>query len=165
MMKFPLFIFLAAVLAALPVCAQQPPEDQAQKALQPSQFPSNEPSKQVAEFFRILSEGRVDAAYDQLLQGTKIAEMPKDVAVLKAKTREAIKVFGDINGYESVDVKPVGSHLIRITSLSIAKNLPIRWRFYFYMPLDKWKLIDIRIDDRLPDLFEEPAPAAIGSAK
>jgi len=163
-MKLPLFVscVLATVLASSPLFAQA----EAKEAKTPDAVVvPNEPPKQVADFFRILVEGRVDAAYDQLLQGTKIAEMPKDVTNLKLKTREAINALGDIGGYDVVDVKTVGSHLTRVTCLSLAKYLPIRWRFYFYKASDTWKLIDIRIDDRLVDLFEEPAPAAAVPAK
>ncbi|MCX6967585.1 MAG: hypothetical protein NTZ46_07360 [Verrucomicrobia bacterium] len=158
-MKLSFFVscLLALVLAAAPVFAQ--PETST-PAPQGMLVVPSDPAKQVGDFFRILIEGRVDAAYDQLLKGTKIFEMPKDVATLKAKTREALRVFGDIGGYELVDTKEVGHHLIRVTCLSLSKNLPIRWRFYFYKVSESWKLIDIRIDDRLLDLFEEPAPAA-----
>ena len=164
MMKFPLFLpcVLAALLASTPLFAQ--PDAAAEKTRGAVVVASN-PEKQVDDFFRVLTEGRVDAAYDILLRGTKIAEMPKDVATLKAKTREAIRVYGDINGYDLADTKVVGQHLTRITCLSLAKNLPIRWRFYFYSVANTWKLIDIRIDDRLPDLFEEPAPMVAVPAK
>ena len=180
MMKLPVFVLCvwATVLAATPVLAQ--PETAAEKP-RITQAAAGDPAKQVDDFFRVLTEGRVDAAYDILLRGTKIAEMPKDVATLKAKTREAIRVYGDINGYDLVDTKGVGQHLTRITCLSLAKNLPIRWRFYFYsvdaavtrslagttgpaaISTGTWKLIDIRIDDRLPDLFEEPAPMMVAA--
>ena len=164
MMKLSLFVscVLATVLAAAPLCAQPgaaPEKPQGALAV------AGDPAKQVEDFFRVLTEGRVDAAYDILLQGSKIAEMPRDVATLKAKTREAIRVFGDINGYDLVDTKEVGRHLTRYTCLSLSKNLPIRWRFYFYKANDAWKLIDIRIDDRLLDLFGEPVPAATAPAK
>jgi len=164
MMKLPLFVscVLATVLAAAPLFAQS----EAREAKTPDAAVAlNDPAKQVADFFQILTEGRVDAAYDQLLKGTKIAEMPKDVATLKLKTREAIKALGDIGGYDTVETKTVGTHLTRVTCLSLAKNLPIRWRFYFYNVSDTWKLIDIRIDDRLVDLFGEPAPVPTVPAK
>lgn len=146
-MKLPLLL-LAMVLAISPLSAQS--------AATATQVPGT----QVSEFFQKLTEGRVEAAYDDLLKGSKIAEMPKDVAVLKAKTKEAIKVFGNINGYELLHQKEIGTRLVRLTCISQGKEIPIRWRFYFYKPADAWKLIDIRIDDRLLDLFEEPAPAA-----
>ena len=156
-------LVLTTLLAAAPVFAQSP---------------TPEPVIQVSAFFGTLVEGRVDAAYDELLKGTKIDERPKDVAILKTKTRDAFRVFGDINGYETVDSKDIGTHLRRLTCISIGKSYPIRWRFYFYNPTisvpaknpptennSVWRLIDIRIDDRLMDMFEEPAPAATGAAK
>jgi hypothetical protein len=161
MMKILLFAgltFVAATLVVAPVFAEPVEiEKKAQELVEPAQ--------QVDGFFARLIEGRVDTAYDQLLLGTKIADLPKETAMLKAKTREAIRVFGGINSYETVDSKDVGKHLKRLTCLSIGKQFPIRWRFYFYNAGSAWKLIDIRIDDRLMDMFEEPAPAATGSAK
>ena len=188
MMKFSLSV-LAAILAVSPLFAQ-PESPQTQTALKPAEasplsspVPANAPSNQVADFFRILIEGRVDAAYDQILKGTPIAQMPKDVATLKTKTREALRVFGDLNGYDLVDVKMVGHSLVRATCLSLGKQFPIRWRFYFYSTnaiaarspegatwpnatmTGTWKLIDIRIDDRLVDMFDESAPVLTGTAK
>lgn len=170
MTKFSLFagLVLTTVLAAAPVFAEpdgKPGQPEAEKKTVES-VDAASPRTQVDGFFARLTEGRVDVAYDQLIKGTKIDEMPKDVAMLKTKTREALRVFGGINGYETVDSKEVGRHLKRLTCLSLGKKFPIRWRFYFYEAGGVWKLIDIRIDDRLVDLFEESAPAAApGSAK
>jgi len=143
MKKFSLFCII--LLTCTPLFAQDKP-----KPL--------EPQAQVDLFFKGLVEGRVDAAYDGLLAGTKIGEAAKDVAMLKEKTREAIRVFGDMSGAEKIDVRNVGTRLQKITSLSLGKRFPIRWRFYFYKAEENWQLIDIRIDDRLGDMFEEAAP-------
>jgi hypothetical protein len=157
-MKLPLFVssVLAMFLAAAPLWAQSETKEEPAAAASLTAIPE----KQVSQFFQLLTEGRVDTAYDELLKGSKIADMPKDVAVLKAKTKEAIRVFGDINGYEQIGIKTIGTRLTRLMCLSQGKQFPIRWRFYFYKADDNWRLIDIRIDDRLMDLFEEPAPAA-----
>lgn len=182
MTKFSLFagLVLTTVLAAAPVFAQSPT-----KAPEAAPEGTVLPETQVGTFFGKLVEGRVDAAYDELLKGTKIDDNPKDVAILKTKTRDAIKAFGALEGYEITKVNRVGEskprggqHLVCYTCLSLGKSFPIRWRFYFYNPTLKvaasgateaygvWKLIDIRIDDRLMDMFDEPAPAAApGSAK
>lgn len=157
-MKLPLFVssVLVLFLAAAPLWAQSEPKEESAAA---AASLTAIPEKQVSQFFQLLTEGRVDTAYDELLKGSKIADMPKDVAVLKAKTKEAIRVFGDINGYEQIGIKTIGTRLTRLMCLSQGKQFPIRWRFYFYKADDNWRLIDIRIDDRLMDLFEEPAPA------
>jgi hypothetical protein len=74
---------------------------------------------------------------------------------LKAKTREAIEVFGAISGYELVDSKNVGTRLLRRTYLSLGRDFPLRWRFYFYKSENVWRLIDLRVDDRLAGMFDE----------
>lgn len=111
-------------------------------------------------FFALLSRGRIDPAYDSLVRGTVIESKPADVEVLKKKTREALALFGKITGHDIADIKPVGDRLIRVTSLSFGESYPLRWRFYFYHSKDAWRLIDIRVDDRLMDLFNENEPAA-----
>jgi len=171
LMKLPLLAscVLATVLAASPVFGQS--EAKGDKPETAPILQTSTPASLIKEFFQLLTEGRVDTAYDQLLKGTKIAEMPKDVEMLRAQTREAIRVFGDINGYDVIEDKKVGSgnNLMRLTCISLGKKFPIRWRFYFYNSATSgsstWKLVDIRIDDRLLDMFGEPTPITSGSAK
>lgn len=107
-------------------------------------------------FFGMLQRGEVDKAYEELTRGSKIAERPEDLKTLKAKTREAIEVFGAISGYELVDAKNVGNRLLRRTYLSLGRDFPLRWRFYFYKSENIWRLIDLRVDDRLAGMFDEP---------
>lgn len=115
--------------------------------------------QQIDTFFFAIEKRQIDAAYEQLTKGTKIAERPEDIATLKAKTQQAVQMFGEIQGHEIVDVKNVRTHLLRVTYLSLGKDYPLRWRFYFYKGGDAWRLIDIRVDDRLADMFGEAAPA------
>jgi hypothetical protein len=107
-------------------------------------------------FFGLLQRGEIDKAYEELTRGSKIAERPEDLKTLKAKTREAIEVFGAISGYELVDAKNVGNRLLRRTYLSLGRDFPLRWRFYFYKSENIWRLIDLRVDDRLAGMFDEP---------
>ena len=113
------------------------------------------PDKIIARFFSYLQRKEVDQAYDQLTRGTKIAERAEDVRTLKSKTKEAITVFGPILGYDSVLKKSVGTRLVSYTLLSLGKEFPLRWRFYFYKPEDEWQLIDLRVDDKLAGIFDE----------
>jgi hypothetical protein len=115
--------------------------------------------KQIDDFFSGLEQHQVDTAYDALVKGTKIAERTEDVATLKSKTQQAIELFGDLQGHEFVGAKSVGSHLLNATYMSLGKLFPLRWRFYYYNSGDGWKLVDIRVDDRLADMFGEPLPA------
>lgn len=114
--------------------------------------------KLIDDFFSALENHQVDVAYDQLVKDTKIAERSEEVATLKSKTQQAVQLFGDFQGHELVETKFVGTRLMSATYLSLGKNFPLRWRFYFYKASIAWRLIDIRVDDRLADMFGETTP-------
>jgi hypothetical protein len=116
-------------------------------------------------FFDLLQLNHVDQAYDQLTRGTKIAEKPEEVSQLKTKTNQAVNIYGDIVGRELITVQNVGTHLMRATCLSLGRNYPLRWRFYFYREEKLWRLIDIRVDDRLVDMFDEKPSGADADSK
>jgi hypothetical protein len=123
----------------------------------PSPAPAEDvPGKMAHEFFTSLEKGQIDEAYANLTKGSKIVEKPEDLRVLKQKTKEAVEVFGAIQGYELVETKPVGTKLMRRTYLSLGAEYPLRWRFYFYLANNRWRLIDLRVDDRLAGMFDEP---------
>jgi len=123
----------------------------------------DEPAQIAAAFFTLLQKSRVEEAYANLTKGSKIAERPEELRSLKAKTSEAIQTFGAVQGSELVQSRSVGAHLIRRTYLSLGKDFPLRWRFYFYRADNIWRLVDLRVDDRLSGMFEEPEAAATDS--
>jgi len=117
------------------------------------------PEEQIAAFFRQLAAAKVDDAYEALLKGSKIAEAATDVTMLRSKTREAIELIGSVTGAELIDTAAVGENLKRYTYLVLGKTYPLRWRFYYYRSENTWRLIDIRISDRLVEMFGEETPA------
>lgn len=159
-------VVLVAFSLASPAFSQRPPLIDAEKkpgvtapAVEPAipaETEADGPDRIIARFFSYLQRKEVDQAYDQLTRGTKIAERAEDVKTLKAKTREAISVFGPILGYDFVAKKNVGARLVSHTIVSLGKEFPLRWRFYFYKSQETWKLIDLRVDDRLATMFDEP---------
>lgn len=126
---------------------------------------SDAPSHIAGIFFGLLQKGELDQAYDTLTRGSKIGERPEDLKTLKAKTKEAIEVFGAVLGYEVIESKPLGSRLLRRTYISLGKEFPLRWRFYFYRSENVWRLIDLRVDDRLTGMFDEPDEPRAPEAK
>jgi len=120
---------------------------------------SMDPVRNIAEFFAALAKKDIDGAYDRLTKGTKIAERAEDVKTLKSKTKDAIAVFGGMKGHEIVATQKVGERLLSLTCVSLGQDFPLRWRFYYYKPEDQWKLIDLRVDDRLASIFDEPDAA------
>ncbi len=121
----------------------------------PTAGPISDPGQMVAAFFSLLQKSSVDAAYASLTRGSKIAEKPEELKLLKAKTNEAIEVFGAIVGNDLVETKAVGARLLRTTYVSHGRTFPLRWRFYFYNPDGTWRLIDLRVDDKLTGIFDE----------
>jgi hypothetical protein len=114
--------------------------------------------KTVAKFFGLLMKGQIDDAYGYLTNGTKIADDLEEMAKLKVNTKVAIEKFGQIKGYELVGIQTTGTHLMRATYLSLGTGYPLRWKFYFYRLDNGWQLIDLGVDDRLVDMFEDNKP-------
>ena len=118
--------------------------------------PITDPAQMAAAFFALLQKGSVDAAYASLTRGSRIAEKPEELKQLKTKTNEAIEFFGAVVGFDLVESKTIGARLLRTTYVSRGRTFPLRWRFYFYNPDGTWRLIDLRVDDKLTGIFDEP---------
>ena len=116
---------------------------------------TEDPGAVISAFFLALKSGQVDAAYEALVRGTIIAERKENVGELKASTKKALDSYGPVGGYEVVDTLQVGTCLVRQTCISLNQDLPLRWRFYFYKSGGIWKIVDMRVDDGLVELFEE----------
>lgn len=115
----------------------------------------DDPGVVISTFFLGLKAGQVDAAYDALIRNTIISERKENVSALKESTNKALDSYGPVTGYEVIDSLQVGSSLVRQTCISLNQDLPLRWRFYFYRSEGSWKLVDMRVDDGLVELFEE----------
>jgi hypothetical protein len=150
------------VATPVPAPAAKPAESVPTVTTQPSPAESSDDitTRMVAAFFAQVAKGQIDEAYATLTKGSKTIEKPEDLRVLKQKTREAIEVFGAITGHELVESKPIGTKLVRRTYISLGAEFPLRWRFYFYLANDRWRLIDLRVDDRLAGMFDEPREAS-----
>jgi len=166
MSRFSFSILL--ICLASPLIAQEPPERKKlvfpPGEVQPLATPADKPEAKVQDpakiidlFFLALQADKVDNAYDSLVKDTIIAERPEDVTALKARTTEALDNYGPIKGYEVIDDHAVGKSLFRRTSISLNTDLPLRWRFYFYRTEGDWKLVDLRVDDGLVELFDDAA--------
>jgi len=140
----------AAEPVAMPTPTPTPTPDE-----KPTVHPS--PQQAVELFFLALKAGQPDAAYDGLVRGTLVAERQEDVASLKERTKQALDAYGPVGGYEVLDDLAVGENLKRTTCLSLNSDLPLRWRFYFYRSGGQWRLVDLRVDDGLVELFEDAA--------
>jgi hypothetical protein len=154
-MRFPHVLFILLALTALAVAQEKPAKPEKPKPAAPADVANDLPSQVASIFFGLLQKGEIDSAYEGLTKGSKVAERPEELRTLKTKTREAIDVFGPVKSYELVESKTVGTALLRRTYLSLNKEFPLRWRFYFYLSDNVWRLIDLRVDDRITGMFDE----------
>ena len=118
------------------------------------------PKERIASFFSLLAKDRVEDAYNDLVRGSIIEERKEDVETLKDRTQRALDSYGMIRRFEILEERTAGTSLIRFTCLSLNEDLPLRWRFYFYDSAKGWKLVDLRVDDGLVELFDEVARPA-----
>lgn len=125
----------------------------------PTPRTADKPAEIMEAFFLALKAGQVDAGYDALVKGTIIADRTEDVTALKSRTKTALDGYGPVAGFEVVDEQTVGTSLLRRTCISLNSDLPLRWRFYFYKTGGAWRLVDLRVDDALVELFEEAGRA------
>ena len=172
-MKLRITLFFLLLTSALALSQDKPAKPKSSSVAAPAVVPaavapevpkapptttdaSNDTPAQITGiFFGLLGKSEIDPAYDGLTKGSKIAERPEEVKTLKTKTREAIEVFGPIISHELIESKRIGVHLLRRTYLSLNKEFPLRWRFYFYLSDNVWRLIDMRVDDRVTGMFDE----------
>ena len=113
------------------------------------------PEEVLRLFFEDIKADKLDAAYQGLVKNTVLSERAGTTDQLKEKTRAALDHFGPVKGYEIVETLQVGDSLFRYTCVSLNEDIPMRWRFYFYRSANQWKVIDLRVDDGIADLFEE----------
>ncbi|MGH8046115.1 MAG: hypothetical protein ACREKL_02620 [Chthoniobacterales bacterium] len=166
------------VLAAMCSCAlaqsgiQNAPSEDASTTAAPKKLPDKlekpaapetpkrTPEEVVGTFFEALKADKVDAAYDTLKTELGISERsPEEARKMREQTQKALDAYGPARSYEMVLEEKLGTHLMRRTYLLIGEVMPLRWKFYFYKPLDRWMLIDLRIDDSIPVWFDENAKA------
>ena len=122
-----------------------------------SAAPVPTPEESIRLFFLALEADNIEGAYDNLVRDTIIADRKEDIKDLKRRTLEALDSYGPVAGYEVIDSRTVGQNLARKTCLSLNTDLPLRWRFYFYRSGGNWRLVDLRVDDGLVELFEDSA--------
>lgn len=113
------------------------------------------PEEVVTDFFSALQKDNVDAAYEGLSAGTMLATKGEQSRELRARTQGAMDAYGPIKGFELVKTDRVGTLLERRTYVLHGEVLPLRWKFYFYKGSGDWKLVDLRVDDALIDLFDD----------
>lgn len=107
-------------------------------------------SQPVEKFFNTIQKGDVDTAFKDFLANSDHIHNKYDVSDFVTKTKYALSVYGQMQGFELYDNRAVGSRLMYLTYFMHLKAIPLRWRLVFYAPDGQtWKLINLSVDDLL----------------
>ena len=137
--------------------APAPPRNIMPLSLNHKPNPTNPPAEiagRIDTFFKGLKAGNYADSYETFLAGTRLGEQKEKMSVFIDKTKDAFGLYGKLNDYEIFDNYSVGSNVIVLTYLSRHDVQPLRWRFIFYRPANKWGLINMGFDDVLLDMLD-----------
>jgi len=118
--------------------------------------PVNPPAEiavSIDKFFDGLKSGDYANAYETFLSGTMLGAQKEKMSAMIERTQEGFGIYGKMNDYEIYDNYPIGSNVLVLTYLARHEVQPLRWRFIYYRPDNKWKLINMGFDDFLLDLL------------
>jgi hypothetical protein len=108
------------------------------------------------KFFTLIKQGKLNEAYDEILKNSPINDKKDQVDNLLKSTKKAIKSYGALNGYESVNSESVSESYIRLRYLGLHADLPMRWIFTFYKsPARGWIITQIQFDDISETFFTD----------
>ncbi len=132
------FGLVATLLLAMPLRAEEPPA---------------EVLGMCAAFFDRLKAGQIKPACQTLLKGSRIADQIEDVGKLQQRAEELVQGYGPVIGCEFVKAQCVGKSLCQVTYVTRSERSPVIWQITFYRPAETWRVFNVRMDDRIMDLF------------
>lgn len=101
-----------------------------------------------SRFFNYILDSNVTAAYNDLFETSYISNQTSKINALINQTHRAIELYGNLRGYEPVNVEHVSPSYIRIRYLGLHTRLPMRWIFTFYKsPENGWVITNVKFDD------------------
>jgi hypothetical protein len=112
----------------------------------------------IGQFFKGVSMGETQNAYQQLLAGSRLIKQDKALQDLTEKTQQLQKKYGRYCGFEQIAAKRVGKDLVLFRYLYKCKDFPVAWYFTFYgasapgeIPAEEnsWRVITVRFDTEL----------------
>jgi hypothetical protein len=111
--------------------------------------------KAIEQFLSDIINGEVDKAYNELLNGTQLAEKSQAIDQQKQQTSRLFDSYGKLLGFEPVKKEQYGKSLVRLVYMMRCEKLPLIWEFYYYKADKDWQLISLKSRDTYDMLAEE----------
>ncbi len=159
--NYPLLLSAATIATVLALAIAS----SGQNTAEPADAEIQRLNSQVEQFFSLLSDGRQDEAFEDLLANSQALSRSPSIAELKRAAQELERRFGRYRGSEQVEARRVGKDVIVLKYLYKCDAFPVVWYFTFYRtavldempaPAVSWTLITVRFDTQVESL----APSA-----
>jgi hypothetical protein len=125
-----LMIFLAVAMFVSNAHAQNAPRDLAET------------------FLTTIAQGKVDAGYAKLFEGSNIAKDKGPGMSIRKQTEAALPPLGKILGFELIREEQFATSLVRLVYLLRSERHLTAWEFYFYKPKSVWFVAEVNFSDK-----------------
>ena len=111
----------------------------------------------VEAFFTSIEDGKTAEAFTLLMEGSPLGSNKESVDKLVEQTADIVGTYGAIQAHEIIQIKRVGSRLLRFTYFSYSDDYPLKWEFYCFLASSgKWQLLDFSVNNSFEELFDGP---------
>ena len=105
--------------------------------------------KKTEKFLAGVLKGEIDKSYDEILSKWIVEAKPQEVQMLKAQTKTAVNMYGNLLDYEFIKQQKYGDCIVRLVYVLKSERMPFTWEFYFYKAkeVSNWELVNIKFSD------------------
>ena len=105
--------------------------------------------KKAEKFLADVLKGEIDKSYNEILSKWIIEAKPQQVQMLKAQTKTAVNMYGNLLDYEFIKQQKYGDCIVRLVYVLKSERMPFTWEFYFYKAkeVSNWELVNIKFSD------------------
>jgi hypothetical protein len=113
--------------------------------------------KKAEIFLAGVLKGEIDKSYDEILPEWLKEVKPQEVQMLKAQTKTAVNIYGNLLDYEFIKQQRYGDCIVRIVYVLKSERMPFTWEFYFYKAkkVSNWELVNIKFSDEYDILADK----------
>lgn len=112
----------------------------------------------VEAFFKGIENGKPEAAFGTLMQGSPLGENTESVDKLVAETQDIVKTYGEVRDHELIKISRLGSRIIRFTYFTYSDNYPLKWEIYCFLGKSGWQILDFSVNNKFTELFDKEKP-------
>ena len=108
-------------------------------------------------FLKQVREGKIEEAYDALLEGSLVREKKADVENLVTQTEKALGLYGGVTELEDLGASRQDKHVAHGTAIVCCEKGPLYFYFIWYRPKSDaaWRIQNVWFDDNARAFMEK----------